>query len=639
LRYSGLRDDAKVTPGSLVYLPPVRNETSDRAFDGITELMQAGLSQSVQINVLDQSRVEDTLQRMTKTSDTVIDVPIAREIAMRNRALRVVFVTVTGSGDNYRLDVDLQQPDNTPSRYRAHWKKSFTWQSSPESGKKGAIPQELLTAVRDASNWVRHRVGESGNDIAQLDAPPEDVTTGSWTALEYFVRADELNRAHRTEDALIALQSALKADPEFALAYGRLGDLEVSLGRTAEGFTAYRRALETSLDRRLTRREMDRIRGIYASDSWDYGTAEEAFRDYTVFYPNDFRGWFYRALPLMRLGRYEEAMATLERAEQVMPGNLYVPYDAGLCALERGNAAAARTWVMALRDRGQQERSRQLAGIAALLNGDLKGARDEFGAMRTSSIAGLRLQGHALLARLWAEEGDTKLALDAVRAGEEEAKAQGAIAEQARFFIDEASLLCDKAQWKLCFDRVHQGVELDASPELLLEASEVLGEALEGAPRADLPQLRAALDHVARATPNPANNHAYDLVRLRLRAEKLAAVGDISNAIAEARHAAVLDQQYRRREQLVRLLLSKASRTSVATQRSALREEARQALALSALHPTAVWLQSQLYRPGTWRNDVRLYKREFGSDAGDTELAKVLPLFEVLQSASSPQMP
>ena len=68
---------------------------------------------------------------------------------------------------------------------------------------------------------------------------------------------------------------------------------------------------KTDFERRLSRRELDRIRGIYASDSWDYQAAEAAFHDYTVYYEHDYAGWFFRALPLIRLGRLEEAIASL----------------------------------------------------------------------------------------------------------------------------------------------------------------------------------------------------------------------------------------------------------------------------------------------------------------------------------------
>ena len=436
--------DSHVNPGALVYLTQVKNLSDERSLGNLTELLKAGLEQSAQINLLDQSRVGDTLQLMTKAPETAIDQPLAREIAMRTGAVRVVFATVTGSSGNYKLDVDIQKPDaESLLRPREHWNRTIEWTTTSQTtSTAGAIPRELLTAVRNTSDWIRSKVGESGNDIAQLDAAPEDVTTGSWAALEAYERGEELSRDRRKEDAVVALRNAVAIDPEFATAYGRMGDIEISLGHSVQGYAAYDRAMQTGLDHRLTRRELDRIRGIYASDSWDYDAAQEAFRDYTVFYPNDFRGWFYRALPLMRLGRYDEAVATLDRVEKLVPSNIYVPFDAGLCALKRGDIARAKKWAEELRRRGDADGPGQLAGIVSFLSGDHTDAAREFESMRQAKVLSLRLKGYALLARLWAEQDDPARALEEVRAGETEAAAQGSVGEQGSFAVDEASLLC-----------------------------------------------------------------------------------------------------------------------------------------------------------------------------------------------------
>lgn len=217
-----LSTDSKVAPGALVYLTQVKNQTSDKALDNLSELIRAGLAQSVQVNLLDEGRVGDILQQMTKPPDTVVDAPIAREIGMRAGAVRVVFATVSGASGNYKLDIDVQQPDDNPARYRSHWMRTFAWHSPPATS-NGAIAPELLTTVRTASDWIRHETGESANDIARLDVPPEDVTTSSWQALGDYAEADSLALGHRA-DAVLLLQQAVRIDPQFALAYARMGD-------------------------------------------------------------------------------------------------------------------------------------------------------------------------------------------------------------------------------------------------------------------------------------------------------------------------------------------------------------------------------------------------------------------------------
>ena len=134
LRYSRLQGDAKVTPGGRFIFLRLRTKPGKASLTISQSSSGLAFRNQVQINVLDQSRVGDTLQRMAKDPETPIDPPIAREIAMRNGVSRVVFATVTRSDDKYRLDLDVQQPDNTPSRYRTHWKKSFEWESPTEAG-------------------------------------------------------------------------------------------------------------------------------------------------------------------------------------------------------------------------------------------------------------------------------------------------------------------------------------------------------------------------------------------------------------------------------------------------------------------------------------------------------------------------
>ena len=214
----------------------------------------------------------DILQQMTKATETPIDPPIAREIAMRAGAVRVIFASVTGAVGNYKLNVEVQEPDaGSPSRYRDHWIGTFTWRSSSPSNSSNPIPPELLAAIRNASDWIRQEIGESANDIATLDVPPGDVTTGNWQALAEYARAERLITLRRQEDAVLALQDATQVDPHFALAFARMGDILLSLSRSVEGYRApYSMALAASDQSRLTRHERDRIRGIYAFDTGDY---------------------------------------------------------------------------------------------------------------------------------------------------------------------------------------------------------------------------------------------------------------------------------------------------------------------------------------------------------------------------------
>jgi tetratricopeptide (TPR) repeat protein len=402
-----LEPDSKVDPGALVYLAPVKNETGEKAFDNLTELIQAGLTQSVQINLLDQGRVGDTLQTMLKGPDTVIDPPIAREIAMRTGAVRVIFATVSGSAGKRSLDVEIEQPDaSSPTRVRGRWKQSFGWNSPGSTASSSAIPQELLSAVRTSSDWIRQEVGESRNDIARLDAPPEDATTSSWEALADYSFAENLAAQYKRHEARDALRSAIQLDPGFALAYARLGDILVNLNHVDEGYHAYLTALEQSDKNRLSLRERDRIKGIYAQDTEDFQALEAAFREYSLYYDHDYLGWFYRARPLSMLGRTRDAIEMLKQAHTIAPDKTSVISSLVMQTLVIGDLPQSHKWADQLHDMHDDVWAWYADGTIDFAEGSLDSAAASFEKIAHSSDPLKRKQGFRYLADLSAEQGN-----------------------------------------------------------------------------------------------------------------------------------------------------------------------------------------------------------------------------------------
>jgi tetratricopeptide (TPR) repeat protein len=248
--------------------------------------------------------------------------------------------------------------------------------SSPADNK--TIPTEFLAAVRDSSEWIRSQFGESANDIARMDTPPQDVTTANWEALSEFAQAEKFYADAKPDSAVVALGNAVNADPHFALAYARLGDVLVSLNRYEEGYGAYRSALAEEQQQRLTRRERDGLKGIYASDARDFSTALTAFTDYTIYYPNDYLGWFYRAYPLRMMGRVEEAITSLRKAEAIDPQRMPAPAGIARYGLILNDFPSSSRWVQHLRNYGHDLDADLIEGESAFLLGSYNQAESSF---------------------------------------------------------------------------------------------------------------------------------------------------------------------------------------------------------------------------------------------------------------------
>ena len=403
LRLYRTRADANVVPGALVYLAPTTNSTSKKSFDSVPGLMRASLSQSAQITLLDPARVADILQRMTKSPQTVIDATSAREIAFRAGAARVIFTTISRDSDHYSLNVEVQQPEDVPTHYRARGTRSFVWPADEHEESFAVLQPGFLDAIRSASDWIRHQAGESSNDIARLDVPPEDVTTANWQALEDYSNADHLASNHNLPAAVDALQQALVKDPQFAMADALLGDIEVQLNHSEEGYKAYDKALALDAERRLSLRERDRIKGIIAHDMADFEAAEAAYREYTLYYPNDYLAWFRRGRPLLMLGRVDESIVVLTRAHELDPNRPGVMMQLARANYVRDNLPEAHRWLAELERRGGGDNLLYQKGAGLFIEGDYDGAGNLIEQLAGSSDPVYATTGVQMLAELLAE--------------------------------------------------------------------------------------------------------------------------------------------------------------------------------------------------------------------------------------------
>jgi eukaryotic-like serine/threonine-protein kinase len=596
-RNYSVKGKATLEGGSTVLLAGILNATADRRFDDAGELMRRELLQSPYFSVMDPGRIRNVLTQMTKSPDAPLDPPTAREVALRTGAPRVVFGTVSRVGDSYVLDIDIQQPDNNPSRFRAHWQNHWTW-NLPQGTGENEIPSSFLAVVRDSSDWIRSQIGESANDIARVDAPPEDVTTGNWQALSEYAQAERLAAAHERDEALVALENAVRIDPNFALAYMRMGDLLCSVGRYKEGYRAYNSALNGRERGRLTRRESDRISGLAALDSSDFETAQNIFREYTVYYPNDYLGWFYRAYPLMKLERVEEAIETLEKAHRIGPSELSAPAHLARCHLILGQFPEAGYWIRKLREQGRGDDADYIEGEFAFLAGNFPEATGLFTRLRTSADPLYRTSSYSLLARAAAERGQSHRAEELLKEGLKIDVSSGDSVHQADKSLDLAFLALKREEYALCLTFAKRALVLDASPQRLIGASSVLGRAAEESPEELRRTIILQLQAMQSTDPGFGLKPISEILHSRLRGTELLARGKWNEALTEFRKASDLEAPAEDRDYLARALLLDAQHQTDPSKAILEKNEALAVYADAVARPGKIWQVALDYAPG-----------------------------------------
>ncbi len=196
----------------------------------VTEALRVDLVESSALTVVPQSYVAEALQRMGRPDTSAVTPAVGREIARRDGFKAVLQGEVGSLGSGYVL---------TASLVEAQTGESLAAFREAVEGDDG-----LLAAIDKLSERIREKAGESLRQI-RGGGSLETVTTASLPALEAYTEAIAMSSRGREAEAIALLESALELDPEFGMAWRKLGAMlgNVGAGRDRQ-LEAARRAYE-----------------------------------------------------------------------------------------------------------------------------------------------------------------------------------------------------------------------------------------------------------------------------------------------------------------------------------------------------------------------------------------------------------
>ena len=146
--------------------------------------------------------------------------------------------------------------------------------------------EQVLGAVGKAASRLRGKLGESLASIKRFDAPVEEATTSSLEALKAFSLA-EAERSKGSElTAIPFYKHAIELDPNFAVAYARLGQSYANTGQSELAVESTKLAFE----RRERASELEKL--YISTHYYDNVTGEldksiEAYQLWKRTYPRD----------------------------------------------------------------------------------------------------------------------------------------------------------------------------------------------------------------------------------------------------------------------------------------------------------------------------------------------------------------
>jgi tetratricopeptide (TPR) repeat protein/DNA-binding winged helix-turn-helix (wHTH) protein len=182
----------------------------------------------------------------------------------------------------------------------------------------------ILGALDIASDRMRRRLGESDDSLQKFNVPLTQASTASLSALKAFTLGEEKRAQGNKAESIAAYKFATDLDPQFALAYARLGILYTNMGQPSLSYEYYRKAFD------LRTHASDRDRLYIVTHYYAYGTGEirlaiEDYEMWRMLYPRDVVPVNNLALEYLTVGQTEKAVELARRAIQLDPHDQF-PY-------------------------------------------------------------------------------------------------------------------------------------------------------------------------------------------------------------------------------------------------------------------------------------------------------------------------
>src|SRR5229473_227882 len=225
------KSSRSLTEKDSILLTDFVNTTGDAVFDGtLKQALAVQLEQSPYLNVFPQERVRDTLRFMGRSPDERLTPDLARDVCQREGIKAVLNGAISNIGTQYVMDVNAVN--------------CLTGDSLAREQVQADKKEQVLGAVGKAASNLRGKLGESLASVQKFDAPIEEATTSSLEALKAF-SLGEVERDKGSEYTAIPFyKHALELDPNFAVAYARLGQAYNNTGQSALAIENTKQAFE-----------------------------------------------------------------------------------------------------------------------------------------------------------------------------------------------------------------------------------------------------------------------------------------------------------------------------------------------------------------------------------------------------------
>jgi tetratricopeptide (TPR) repeat protein len=298
----------KLTGRGSIVLADFTNTTGDAVFDdALRQGLAAQLAQSPDLSILSDQQIHQTLRFMNQPETSRLTNELARRVCERAQSAAVLDGSIAQIGSTYNLI--LTAVNCTTGETLAT--------SSAEAPNKDGV----LGALGKVAEQMRSKLGESVASIQQHNTPISQATTSSLEALKAFSLGMQARSAKGEDLAAPFFKQAISLDPNFAMAYAVLGQVETNLGEFSVGADYTMKAYD--LRDRASEPERFYIDSHYYQNVLgDIDKTAQAYELWAQTYPRESIPRGNLSVNLCNLGQWEKALP------YAIEGNKLNPDDA-----------------------------------------------------------------------------------------------------------------------------------------------------------------------------------------------------------------------------------------------------------------------------------------------------------------------
>jgi serine/threonine protein kinase/tetratricopeptide (TPR) repeat protein len=292
--YLYLHRTQKLTGKGSIVLADFTNTTGDPVFDdALRQGLAAQLAQSPLLTILSDQQIHQTLKFMNQPATARLTNDLARQVCQRTQSAAVLDGSIAQIGSTYNLILNAINCDTGETLATA----------SAEAPNKDAV----LGALGKVAEQIRGKLGESLASIQKHNTPVAEATTSSLEALKAFSLGMQARATKGEDTAAPFFKQAVSLDPNFAMAYAVLGQVEINLGELALGSEYTKKAYDLR-DRASDPERFYIDSHYYQNVLGDLDRTIQVYQLWAQTYPREFIPHGNLSVNYTYLGQWEKAL-------------------------------------------------------------------------------------------------------------------------------------------------------------------------------------------------------------------------------------------------------------------------------------------------------------------------------------------